>query len=644
MEKKELIAGKWTLDNARDLYGINNWGDGYFKIDRKGEVCVVPDPSNPKASASLPEIVGGLVERGSDLPVLLRFEDILASRIRLINESFENAIKKYGYKGEYRGVFPIKVNQQQQVIDEISTFGKQYHHGLEAGSKAELIAAISYLDDPEALLICNGYKDEMFIRLALCAQMMDLKCVLVVETLNELPIIIRVSQEMGIKPILGIRIKLSASAGGHWKESGGDRSVFGLNSAQVIKMVDILREEGMLDCLKLLHYHLGSQIPHIRQIRNGLMEACRIYTGLVGEGAPMGMIDLGGGLAVDYDGSHTNFASSCNYTLDEYCRDIVDLVQQVMDEAELPHPTIVTESGRALVAYYSLLVFNILDTASFTGADTLPKLPEEEVSQVTADIHEAAANIREKNLQELYHDVIYYRDETRELFKRGQVSIRERALVESIFWYAMKRIQKIVKGMPYAPDEFEGLDEALSDIYYGNLSVFQSLPDVWAINQLFPIMPLHRHKEAPTRDAVISDITCDCDGKIDRFIDLQDVAKSLPLHELKAGEEYLVGVFLVGAYQETLGDLHNLLGDTNVASVRIGDNGEIEYVRELGGDSVKDVLTYVEYDPRELVNRFREKAERAVRGGLINGQMRRVLTRTYEEGLRGYTYYESSED
>jgi len=644
IEKKELIAGKWTLDNARDLYGINNWGDGYFKIDRKGEVCVVPDPSNPKASASLPEIVGGLVERGSDLPVLLRFEDILASRIRLINESFENAIKKYGYKGEYRGVFPIKVNQQQQVIDEISTFGKQYHHGLEAGSKAELIAAISYLDDPEALLICNGYKDEMFIRLALCAQMMDLKCVLVVETLNELPIIIRVSQEMGIKPILGIRIKLSASAGGHWKESGGDRSVFGLNSAQVIKMVDILREEGMLDCLKLLHYHLGSQIPHIRQIRNGLMEACRIYTGLVGEGAPMGMIDLGGGLAVDYDGSHTNFASSCNYTLDEYCRDIVDLVQQVMDEAELPHPTIVTESGRALVAYYSLLVFNILDTASFTGADTLPKLPEEEVSQVTADIHEAAANIREKNLQELYHDVIYYRDETRELFKRGQVSIRERALVESIFWYAMKRIQKIVKGMPYAPDEFEGLDEALSDIYYGNLSVFQSLPDVWAINQLFPIMPLHRHKEAPTRDAVISDITCDCDGKIDRFIDLQDVAKSLPLHELKAGEEYLVGVFLVGAYQETLGDLHNLLGDTNVASVRIGDNGEIEYVRELGGDSVKDVLTYVEYDPRELVNRFREKAERAVRGGLINGQMRRVLTRTYEEGLRGYTYYESSED
>jgi len=644
IEKKELIAGKWTLDNARDLYGINNWGDGYFKIDRKGEVCVTPDPSNPKASASLPDIVGGLVERGSDLPVLLRFEDILASRIRLINESFGNAIKQYGYKGEYRGVFPIKVNQQQQVIDEISTFGKQYHHGLEAGSKAELIAAISYLDDPEALLICNGYKDEMFIRLALCAQMMDLKCVLVVETLNELPIIIRVSQEMGIKPILGIRIKLSASAGGHWKESGGDRSVFGLNSAQVIKMVDLLREEGMLDCLKLLHYHLGSQIPHIRQIRNGLMEACRIYTGLVGEGAPMGMIDLGGGLAVDYDGSHTNFASSCNYTLDEYCRDIVDLVQQVMDEAELPHPTIVTESGRALVAYYSLLVFNILDTASFTGADTLPELPDEEVGQVTADIHEAAANIREKNLQELYHDVIYYRDETRELFKRGQVSIRERALVESIFWYAMKRIQKVVKGMPYAPDEFEGLDEALSDIYYGNLSVFQSLPDVWAINQLFPIMPLHRHKEAPTRDAVISDITCDCDGKIDRFIDLQDVAKSLPLHELKAGEEYLVGVFLVGAYQETLGDLHNLLGDTNVASVRIGENGEIEYVRELGGDSVKDVLTYVEYDPRELVTRFREKAERAVRSGLINGQMRRVLTRTYEEGLRGYTYYERSED
>jgi arginine decarboxylase len=634
----EHLLDKWTVAKARDLYGIDNWGAGYFKVNQAGEVCVVPDPLRPEATASLVDIVRGLRERGQDLPVLLRFEDILASRVRLINKTFASAIKTYGYKGAYRGVFPIKVNQQQQVIEEITTFGKRYHHGLEAGSKAELIAAMAYLDDPEALLICNGYKDEHFIRLTLYARMIRLNCVCVIETLNELPLIIRLSREMGVKPVLGVRIKLSATASGHWKESGGDRSVFGLSASQVIEVVDSLKAEGMLDCLQLLHYHLGSQLPNIRQIRTGLMEACRVYTGLIEEGAPMGMLDLGGGLAVDYDGSHTNFHSSCNYSIDEYCRDVIEVVQEVMDETGTQHPVIVTESGRAMVAYYSVLIFNVLDASRFAGDESLPELPED-ASSITRNILETASNIREKNLQELYHDAIYYRDEARELFKRGQMGIRERALVERIFWHAMQRVLRVTEGMRYVPDDFEGLDEAMSDIYYGNLSVFQSLPDVWAIDQILPIMPIHRLGEPPKRRAIISDITCDSDGKIDRFIDLQDVARTLPLHELRGGEEYLVGVFLVGAYQETLGDLHNLLGDTNVASVRMGENGEIEYVRELEGDSVQDVLTYVEYDPRELMNRLREKAERAVRDGVINGHQRRRLTAAYENGLRGYTYY-----
>jgi arginine decarboxylase len=370
------------------------------------------------------------------------------------------------------------------------------------------------------------------------------------------------------------------------------------------------------------------------------MEACRTYVGLIQEGAPMGMLDLGGGLAVDYDGSHTNFSSSCNYSLDEYCRDVVEVVQEVMDETSTPHPTLVTESGRATVAYYSVLIFNVLDASRFSSDEALPTVPPE-ANSVTENIHETAANIREKNLQELYHDAIYYRDEARELFKRGQMGIRERAVVERIFWYAMQRIQRVLSSMRYVPDDFEGLAEAMSDVYYGNLSVFQSLPDVWAIDQILPVMPIHRLDEPPRRQAIISDITCDSDGKIDRFIDLQDVARTVPLHELRNGDEYLVGVFLVGAYQETLGDLHNLIGDTNVASVRMGDNGEIEYVRELEGDSVGDVLSYVEYDPRELMNRFREKAERAVREGKINGQQRRVVTAAYEAGLRGYTYYGS---
>jgi len=630
---------QWTGRSAAETYGILNWGAGYFGINSKGEVTVTPSGKPGGASASLFDIVKGIEDRGMDMPVLLRFEEILASRIELLNRSFNAAIKEYNYRGNFRGVYPIKVNQQQQVLEELTTIGKQWHHGLEAGSKAELIAALSYLDDPEALLVCNGYKDREFIDLGLYAMKMGVRCVFVIETMTEFPIIVERSKELGIKPIIGVRLKLSSSAGGHWKDSGGDRSVFGLNTAQILQVVDGLRDAGMLDCLRLLHYHLGSQVPNIRDIRNSIVEAARTYVGLVSEGAPMGMLDLGGGLAVDYDGSATNFASSCNYTINEYCRDVVEVVMTVLDEAEVEHPTLITESGRATVAYYSVLVFNILDVMRFTERRKLPELPPEP-HDYTRNIRIAAEGLNLKNIQETYHDAIYYRDEVRDLFKHGKISIRERAIVEDIFWGIMQSVDALSKRMKYMPDDLEGLSAALADVYYGNLSVFQSLPDVWAIEQLFPIMPIHRLNERPTRRAMIADITCDCDGKIDRFIDLQDVKTTLPVHELKVGDDYYLGVFLVGAYQETLGDLHNLLGDTNVVSLRIEGDGDIEYVRELEGDSVEDVLQYVEFDTKDLLERFRRKAENAVRTGNLSSGERKRIMRAYTEGLKGYTYYE----
>jgi arginine decarboxylase len=633
------IHDKWTLKHAEDTYGIDAWGNGYFHIDKNGEVNVTPsgEPGGPQVS--LMQISRDIRERGWSFPVLLRFEGILYSRIKALNESFRTAIKEYEYGGNYRGVYPIKVNQQQQVIEEISTYGKDFHHGLEAGSKPELIAAMAYLDDPEALLICNGYKDEEFIDLGLSARKLGINCIFVIETVQEVPLILKRSEALGVKPVLGVRMKLSSSGSGHWKESGGDRSVFGLNTYQVMQVVDMLKKSDALDCLQLLHFHLGSQLPNIRDIRNAATEACRVYCGLAGEGAPMSMLDLGGGLAVDYDGSHTNSNSSCNYTIGEYARDMVEVVKGIVDEAELPHPTIITESGRATVAYYSVLLFNILEVSRFSIADKLPDLPED-AHELTGNIHHTARSVSTKNLQECFHDAIFYRDEIRTLFRHGSIGIRERAIVEEVFWYTMVQIREKMAKLKQPPRDLEDLESALSDIYYGNLSVFQSLPDSWAIDQLFPLMPVHRLNEAPTRQGIIADITCDCDGKIDRFIDKTDVSRILPLHDLKDNEDYILGAFLVGAYQETLGDLHNLFGDTHVVGIRFDEDGDLEYFRELEGDTVEDVLEYVEYEPKELTRRFREKAEKAVKKQLISGPERKAIMTIYNEGLRGYTYHE----
>ena len=627
---------EWSVEQSAELYGVNNWGSDYFRVSRKGEVMVHPHGNG--VGVSLRKIIDGLGDRGLGMPVLLRLSDILDSRIQKLHESFAKAIAEFKYDGRYRGVYPIKVNQQQQVLEEITQFGARYHHGLEAGSKPELIAALAYMHDTEAYLVCNGYKDAEFVDLGLYARKMGIQCVFVVENPSELALIIERSRELDIQPIIGVRLKLSTQASGHWNESGGERSVFGLNPSQVCDLIDTLRDEGLLDCLKLLHYHVGSQIPNIRDIREAVVEACRVYAGMVNEGAPMGILDLGGGLAVDYDGSHSDSASSRNYGLDEYCAAIVENIVSTLDEADVPHPDIVTESGRATVAYYSILLFNILDESRFE-IDALPKELDEDAHELLQNLMAVVKVLKTENAQECYHDAFYYRDEIHQRFKRGSMTLRERALAGEIFWHIITRIAALTKEMEFVPEELRKLHSVLADIYYGNFSLFQSLPDVWAIDQVFPIMPIHRLDEKPTREVVLADITCDCDGKIDHFVGQHTKSDTLQLHDLTQ-EEYYLGVFLVGAYQETLGDLHNLLGDTNVVTVRVDCEGHLQFTRELEGDSVADVLSYVEYDPKRMIRHIRELAEEAVRTERITPKDRRRIMDAYEDGMRGYTYFE----
>lgn len=638
MIKPEALS-RWTPENAAEMYGIRNWGAGFFDVSEKGELIVRPRGAGSSESISMMDVVEGLSARGIGMPVLLRFGDILAARIGAINNSFKKAITEGGYKGRFRGVYPIKVNQQQQVIEDVAAFGKPHNHGLEAGSKAELITALAYFNNPESLIVCNGYKDEEFIDLALYALKMGMQTIMVIEMPSELPMILDRAKVIGVKPRIGVRAKLAAKGGGHWNESGGDRSQFGLNASQIIDLVDYLREHNALDCLEMLHYHLGSQIPNIRNVRTGAIEAGRMYVNLVKEGAKMGLMNVGGGLAVDYDGSHSNFASSANYRIDEYAADIVETLMQIADAAEVPHPDIVSESGRATVAHHSVLLFDIFDVSRMNISKDEPLTVEADANENLKRLDEVLKVLNGKNAQECYHDAVFHRDEIRSQFNQGIVTLRERALAEKIFWQIIMKIAEEMRDRKYVPDELQDLEVVLADVYFGNFSVFQSLPDSWAIEQLFPIVPIHRLNEMPSRKAVLADITCDCDGKIDRFIDLHDVRRTLPLHEMN-GKSYILGVFLTGAYQETLGDLHNLLGDTNVVSVRLGENGQPEYVKEIAGDTVADVLSYVEYDPNDMIHQMRQTAEQAVRSGRITPQERREIMMAYETGLRGYTYFE----
>lgn len=637
--EKSTPAKSWTPQKSSELYGVESWGHKFFHVNKDGHVTVKLEDGEKHAKVSLHNVIEGLRDRGTHLPVLLRFRDLLHSRITEINEAFHEAIRVTNYQGNYRGVYPIKVNQQRQVIEEIAEFGKKYHYGLEAGSKPELIAALAHMHDPEAYIVCNGYKDEEFIDLALHSQKMGMKIMLVLEMPSELDLILERSRKIGVLPNLGIRIRLSTKGSGHWQESAGDKSVFGLNAAQVINVVDALRENGHLACLKMLHYHQGSQIPNIAAIREGATEAVRIYCDLVKEGAPMGVLDIGGGMAVDYDGSHTNFASSCNYSIQEYCTDIVEVVAQQCDRVGVKHPNLISESGRAVVSYYSVLVFNILDVTSAQTTDKEPVMPEKAPQNLT-NLFYVNKTLSKKNLQESMNDAVYYRDQVRAMFLYGAATLRERGLAEAWYWHILTRISNMISDMDDVPEELTELSNSLADFYYGNFSLFQSLPDSWAIDQLFPVMPIHRLGERPKHRAVLADITCDCDGKIDRFIDKEDVAKILPLHELKPDEPYYIGIFLVGAYQETLGDLHNLLGDTNVVGVHL-ENGKPVYTHEVEGDTVADVLTYVEFDPKELVSKFRTFAEKAVNDGRISPKERKEIMDLYRDGLSGYTYFES---
>ena len=634
------LPTNWTAADSAELYGIRRWGAGYFDLADDGTVGVTIPFNGSRARVSLLDIIAGMRERGLQMPVLLRIENILDAQVSLLNESFGRAMRSLNYRGSYRGVFPIKVNQQCQVIEEIVRFGARYSHGLEAGSKAELLIALATMDPESGYIVCNGYKDTEFITLGLQAIRLGYRCFFVLETPTELPIVLETSRALGIRPMLGLRVKLASRVGGAWNESSGDRSIFGLTTSQIVELIDSLRRHEMLDCLQLLHYHLGSQIPNIRDIRSGVLEAGRYYADLKREGAPLGFLDLGGGLAVDYDGSQTSYDYSKNYSLDEYCLDVVEQIMSVLDPLGIEHPVIVTESGRATVAYSSVLLFNILDVTRFEPAEVPAPAAAEHEHELIGNLRESLKSVNPRSLQECYNDAVYYRGELRELFKRGQIRLRELSLAENIFLEIVRSIVRELQSVKRVPPGLDGLEQSLSDIYYGNFSVFQSLPDVWAIEQIFPIMPVHRHDEAPTRQAIIADITCDSDGKIDQFIATRGIRKTLPVHPLVDGQPYYFGVFLVGAYQETLGDLHNLMGDTNVVSVRINADGTFDFVREISGDSISDVLSYVEYQPQQLLEQFRKTAEQAVRKGRITVAERQAVMEGFAASLRGYTYYE----
>lgn len=629
----------WDASKSAELYGINDWGAGYFQVADNGDMQVCVDTGGQRVAISVPEIVEGMRARGLHMPAVLRIENILDHRIKALNEAFAKAIADSGYQNQYRGVFPIKVNQQYQVIDEIASYGQRFHHGFEAGSKAELTIALTQLHDHQSLIVCNGYKDAEFIDLGLYARQIGIQCFFVLETLAELPIILERSHVLGIEPLIGLRIKSTVEIDGHWSEDCGDRSIFGLSTAALLAVVDELKRVDKLHCLQLLHCHFGSQIPNIRNVRNGVLEACRVYAGLVSEGAPLTHLDLGGGLAVDYEGTRTNTTNSMNYQLGEYCANIVETIREILDPLEIPHPVIVSESGRATVAYSSMLLFNILDVRNYQPLP-MTAAPDADSPEALKNIFCTLESLNQRNFQECYNDSFYYRDEVRELFYRGGASLRERAMAENIHLAVMQKIAQLLPQLDRVPPELEQLPDQLSDIYYGNFSLFQSLPDIWAIDQLFPIAPIHRLHEYPSRQAILADLTCDCDGKIDRFATPAGHKPTLPLHPIRNGEDYYVGVFLVGAYQETLGDLHNLFGDTNVVSVQINADGSFHFAREFRGDSIADVLSYVEYNPKQMEEQFRSKAEAAVREGRINVGMRQQMLNAFRDSLSGYTYFE----
>ncbi len=624
----------WTIRDCMELYNVPTWGAGFFSINAKGHVVVQPRPDG--ASIDLLALVHDLEQRGLRPPLLIRFSDILAARVQGLCAAFNRAITEYGYHGQYRGVYPIKVNQQRHVVEEIVDFGAPSHIGLEAGSKPELLIALALCDTPGALIVCNGYKDKAYIETALLGQRLGRTPIIVVDRFHEVDLIVRISQELGIRPHIGVRARLSTKGAGKWIESTGDRSKFGLTAVEMVEAVDRLRAEGMLDCLELLHFHIGSQITAIRAHKDALKEASRIFVGLHEMGATPRYIDVGGGLGVDYDGSSTNFHSSMNYSVQEYANDVVASIQEACDSQNVPHPHIVTEAGRAMVAHHSVLVFNVLGVHEMLSGKA-PEPVQNGDHKVITDLAEVYAGISQKNVQEAYHDCLQLKEEAASLFALGYLDLRARARVERLFWDCCEKILRITRELPYVPDDLEPLEKGLADTYYGNFSVFQSAPDHWAVKQLFPVMPIHRLDEKPTRRGVFADLTCDSDGKIDKFIDQRDVKDVLELHPWN-GQPYYIGVFLVGAYQEILGDYHNLFGDTDAVHVRLGADGRYVVEHVVEGDAVYEVLHYVQYERTALIERVRRTIEQAMRNGQLTLEDSARLRRRYEEGLSEYTY------
>jgi arginine decarboxylase len=627
---------RWTARLASEFYDVASWGKGYFSVGDNGHVFVHPE-KEPGRSIDLKQLVDTLMLRGINQPILIRFADILKHRLGEIHGAFATAIAEHHYQGAYCCVYPIKVNQQRQVVEEVLEFGKPMHSGLEAGSKAELMAVMA-LADNDTPIICNGFKDDEYIEMAMLAHKMGRRIIPVVEKYTELGLILRYSQKVGVVPTIGLRVKLASRGSGRWKSSGGYRSKFGLSATEAMRALGQLKELGMADCVHLLHFHLGSQITNIRQIKGAVNEAARVYAELARSGAGLRYLDVGGGLGVDYDGSQTDFESSVNYTLQEYANDVIYHVQNVCDETGVPHPTIVTESGRAIAAYHSVLVFNVLGVAGMGEGDVPPELPAD-VEQPLIDLQETNRSLSAKNLLESYHDAQQALDQALNLFSLGYLSLEQRCLAENLYWAISRRIQKLARELEYFPEELEGLDAMLSDTYFCNFSLFQSMPDSWAIKQLFPIMPIHRLEEEPVRPAVLGDITCDSDGKVDQFIDRRDVKRTLALHPYN-GQNYYLGAFLVGAYQEILGDLHNLFGDTNTVHVRLSESGEVILDSVIKGDTVRDVLNYVQFNPDALVTKLRRDVEAALRENRLTYEESGALLRFYEEGLHGYTYLE----
>jgi arginine decarboxylase len=640
--RADPVTTNWSLTEATELYEVARWGQGYFSINDQGHLQVHPT-RDPARGVDLKRLIDRLELRGFSTPILLRFTDILKHRLGEIHSAFQSAIAQHQYQGRYSCVYPIKVNQQRQVVEEVLSFGRQYGFGLEAGSKPELLAVIA-LAENDTPIICNGFKDAEFIEMAMLAQKMGRIIIPVVEKYTELELILHYAEKVGVRPNIGMRVKLAARGSGRWQSSGGYRSKFGLTVTEILRGLDELKTRGMGDCFKLLHFHLGSQITHIRIIKNALNEAARVYCDLAKQGAGLQYMDVGGGLGVDYDGSQTNFESSMNYTLQEYANDVVYHIQTVCDESGVDHPTIVSESGRAVSAYHSMLIFNVLGTIGF-GEEKIPTTVKDDFEQPLEDLIETYHSVTQRNALEAYHDAQQALDMAMNLFAGGYLPLEQRAHAENLFWAICEKIHKLTRGMDEIPEDLQPLEELLSDTYFCNFSLFQSIPDSWAIKQLFPVMPIHRLAERPVNHAVIGDITCDSDGKLDQFIDRRDVKKAILLHRFN-GQPYYLGVFLVGAYQEILGDMHNLLGDTHAVHIALttnGDEGEGARVEHIvKGDTVTEVLRYVEFDPEVLMGKLRRDVEAAVHGNLMADQQAGRLLKFYEEAIQGYTYLEST--